>query len=325
LAIGSISEKSEKCLGSKSKNHFSILSNGERMMCRGFEIFQNDTFAKIYSKHRNRCFYEIEGNKGYIIKGPIFGNIKFRSYLYHCKDSSEFLKRTIQLCKKKGIPILEIYTHYNLDEILSSKFKNFRVEQTYSSTYILDLKLSEDAIWKNMSKVCRQNIKKANNSDIKIRDTKNMNDFDTWWEIYKLTGSRGQFVKQRYEMVKEVFESEEISKLFVAIVDDKIVAGAFILIHKIPVWWLGGSLPEFWKFMPNNLIQWEIIRWAIKERYPFYDFGGATRENEGPSEFKRKFGGEYKENHIYTIILKPFKSKIINKLIQWRYSLSKQH
>jgi lipid II:glycine glycyltransferase (peptidoglycan interpeptide bridge formation enzyme) len=77
--------------------------------------------------------------------------------------------------------------------------------------------------------------------------------------------------------------------------------------------------------MPNNLIQWEIIKWSMKEKYPFYDFGGARRENHGPSEFKRKYGGEYKENQVYSITLNPFKSKIIDKMTKWRYALSKQN
>jgi lipid II:glycine glycyltransferase (peptidoglycan interpeptide bridge formation enzyme) len=116
-------------------------------------------------------------------------------------------------------------------------------------------------------------------------------------------------------MVKEIYESREISKLFIAIIDDKIAVGLLLLIHNIPLAWIAGLISEFWKFMSNNLIHWEAIKWSMKKEYHFYDFGSARREKHGPTEFKRKFGGEYKENHVYSINLKPFKSKIIDKMI----------
>jgi len=269
--------------------------------------------------------FEIDENKCYLIKVPIFGNVKLRSYLYHHTDLDEFLKKAVQFCKDRSIPLLEIFTRYDLDKALSSNFKNYEVEKSYRGTYILDLKLGEDAIWRKISKACRRNIKKAIKNNVEIRILDNIEDFDAWWEVYVLTSDQRQFVKQRYELVREVFEAREISRLFVAIIDDKIVAGKLLLIHKTPVEWLGGSLPEFWKFRPNNLLQWEMIKWSQKKEYPFYDFGSARRENHGPSEFKRRFGGEYKESHKYSIILQPLKSKIIDKMIKWRYALSKQH
>lgn len=295
------------------------------MQWRGFEIYQNDKFAKIYSKHRNMNIHEIGGNKCYALKAPIFGNIKFRCYLYQCRNYFEFLEEAISFCQKTGILILEILTLYDLDDILKSKFNYLRVEHNYTGTYVTDLNLSESELWMNMSKVCRQNIKKANKNNVIIKETTCLKDFDTWWKIYNDTGKRGQFVKQSYDIVKEIFDTEDISRLFVAIYENKIVAGAFLLIHKIPVWWLGGSLPDYWEYMPNNLLLWEIIKWAQKENYEIFDFGGAIRDHHGPSEFKRKFGGEYKENHNYSITLKPFKLKVIDKMIKLRYKVSKKH
>jgi lipid II:glycine glycyltransferase (peptidoglycan interpeptide bridge formation enzyme) len=294
------------------------------MQWRGFEIYQNDKFAEIFSRHRNMKLQELEGNKCYTLSAPVFSSIKYRCYLYNCKDPTSFLETTFKTCKKQGIPILEIFTHYNLDELLKSNYGDLKYEDQYVGTFLIDLSLDEEALMMNMKSVNRRRIKKAVKNNITVRETQKLEDFDKWWEIYNITGERGKFVKQSYDMVKEIFQEKEISRLFVAEVDNKIISGGFLLIHKIPNWWLGGSLEEYWKLNPNNLMVWEMIKWSKAQGYPYFDMGGAGRENEGPTEFKRKFGGEYKENHDYSITLKPFKSKMIDKMIKLRYKMSKQ-
>jgi lipid II:glycine glycyltransferase (peptidoglycan interpeptide bridge formation enzyme) len=294
---------------------------------RGYEIYQNDKFAEIQAKHRNMKIIEIDGNKSYLLKAPIFSAIKLRTYLYDTDDPALFLEHAFDNCKRTGIPILEIFTHYDLGEIFKTDYSDLDVERRYTATYIVDLTLSEDELWMNMSKVSRQNIKKARKSNIEVSETRDIADFDGWWETYLETGERGKFVKQSYNMVKEVLETEEISRLFVARYEGKIVAGAFVLLDRVPSWWLGGSLPDYWKHSPNNLLLWDVIRWSAENGYKQFDFGGAAREEEkhGPSEFKRKFGGEFREGNQYIINLKPFKSKMIDKMIKLRYKVSKKH
>lgn len=297
------------------------------MSWRGFEIYQNDRFAEIYARHRNMKIIDIDGNKSYLLKAPIFSAIKLRTYLYDTDDPGKFMEHAFDKCAKMGIPILEVMTYYDLEEIFKAKYSDLKVVRTYTATYLMDLLMSEDELWMKMSKVCRQNIKKAQKNNIEIKETRDPGDFEEWWETYLETGERGKFVKQSHDMVKEILEAEDISRLFVALYEGKIVAGAFILIHKVPTWWLGGSLPDYWKYMPNNLLLWEVIKWSAENKFDHFDFGGATREDEkhGPSEFKRKFGGEYKEGNQYTINLKPFKSKLIDKMIKLRYKVSKKH
>jgi lipid II:glycine glycyltransferase (peptidoglycan interpeptide bridge formation enzyme) len=294
------------------------------MEWRGNEIYQNDTFAGIFCKHRNMVLEDIDGNKCYVLKAPIFSSIKLRCYLDVCRDPAEFLGKAVSLSQQRGIPILEIFTHYDLRDVFKSKIPDVEVADQYQGTFLIDLGLDDDALMKNMSAVNRRRIKKAVKNEIVIEETRDLNDFDAWWEVYNITGERGKFVKQSYDMVKEIFGSKDISALFVAKKDNKVIAGGFLLIHGIPNWWLGGSLEEHWKLNPTNLMVWEMIRWSKSRGFTVFDMGGAGRESEGPTEFKRKFGGEYKEIHNYTIKLKPFKSKMIDKMIRLRYKVSKQ-
>ena len=99
-------------------------------------------------------------------------------------------------------------------------------------------------------------------------------------------------------------------------------------------WYLyGGSLNEHRNLMPTYLLQWEMIKQAIKKECEFYDFRGVCATdsfhyNEGLYRFKKGFNAEFVEfidmykvynKFIYFLFekcaykLRNFKLKIMNK------------
>ena len=66
------------------------------------------------------------------------------------------------------------------------------------------------------------------------------------------------------------------------------------------VWYVyGASSNEYRNVMPNYLVQWEMIIWAIEENCSCYDFRGGYPDEDNPLhgifKFKIGFTNEYME------------------------------
>jgi lipid II:glycine glycyltransferase (peptidoglycan interpeptide bridge formation enzyme) len=58
--------------------------------------------------------------------------------------------------------------------------------------------------------------------------------------------------------------------------------------------WYGGMDRAYSKYVPNELLMWNVLKWGAENGYCQYDFGGAGRPDEeyGVRDFKAKFGGK---------------------------------
>lgn len=290
------------------------------------EIFQNDEFAKIYAKHRKYDVTEILGNTCFLIKRPPLGIVK--ANVYFCDgDANEFIDECYRISKEKHIPFIEIRT-----SIAIEVFAQFPCEQR--GTYVINLLEDIETLWSKLDKRARNQVRQAKRNDIIILSDDGK-DFLEWWYIFTKTVERKKFIAESFHLTKELFEHGRFSRLFVAKVNGKIAAGAFILLsNRGIVWQLGASNQKYLKYRPNHLLQWEIIRWAKEHGFSYYDMGGALPvrydasgklidegQGEGPSAFKKKFGGEYKELYSYNIIINKFKHKFFTTLINARFKL----
>ena len=294
------------------------------------EIFQDDEYANLFAKHRKYNITKILGNTCFLMKKPLIGIVKAKAY-YYKGDMNEFIEECYRLSKEKNIPYLEIYT-----SIEDKAFSQFPSKD--SGTYIINLHESIETIWKKLNKKARNQIRQAQKNNVKVEISDIENDFSEWWDIYSNTANRKDFILESYSFIKELFENKLISRLFVAKIDNKIISGNLILLSNTGILWkLGGSNNEYSGYRPNHLLQWEIIEWAKKQGYLYYDMGGAISprydmngvpidegKGEGPSSFKRKFGGEYRHIYKYQIITNKIKYQIIKALIIARFKLIKR-
>ena len=291
------------------------------------EIFLEDEYASMYAKHRKYILTKILNNTCFLIKRPIIGIVKANVFYYN-GNVNEFIDECYRLSKEKNIPYIEIQTSITDKAFLQFPHKN-------SGTYIINLHDDIETIWNNLNKKARNQIRQARKKNVEVVITDSEKDFLEWWDIYSKTANRKEFILESYNLTKELFEKKEISRLFVAKIGNKIVSGNLIILSNTEVIWkLGGSDREFSEFRPNHLLQWEIIEWSKKQGYSYYDMGGALPprydingvpidegSGEGPSSFKRKFGGEYKEIYKYQIITNKLRYKINTALINARFKL----
>lgn len=148
-------------------------------------------------------------------------------------------------------------------------------------------------------------------------------DLPEFHKIMLETGLRDKFVIRSldyFQKMYDVFAPENL-RLYCAYLDGKMIAGTIAILYGDKVWYLyGASSNEHRKAMPNYLLQWEMIRWAIEEKCKIYDFRGVSGdispENPlyGLYRFKKRFNGDFVEFvGEYELPVKPVIGKIINK------------
>lgn len=148
-------------------------------------------------------------------------------------------------------------------------------------------------------------------------------DLPEFHKIMLETGLRDKFVIRSldyFQKMYDVFAPENL-RLYCAYLDGKMIAGTIAILYGDKVWYLyGASSNEHRKAMPNYLLQWEMIRWAIEEKCRIYDFRGVSGDISpdnplyGLYRFKKRFNGDFVEFvGEYELPFKPFVGKIINK------------
>lgn len=148
-------------------------------------------------------------------------------------------------------------------------------------------------------------------------------DLPEFHKIMVETGLRDKFVVRSLEYFQKMYDvfAPENLRLYCAYLDGKMIAGTIAIHYGDKVWYLyGASSNEHRKAMPNYLLQWEMIKWAIEEKCRIYDFRGVSGDISednplyGLYRFKKRFNGDFVEFvGEYELPLKPFISKIINK------------
>lgn len=167
------------------------------------------------------------------------------------------------------------------------------------NTYILNLPGSEDDGWKNLGKKTRNMVRKAEKNDVIVTFSEDKDWITKYWEILEITFSKNKlkvpFPISRLSNLKDKLGSSNI--LFVgAYKENKMIAGAVIPYNKYKMVYLTGAAnPGYFKYAPNNLIQWEIIKFGIKNNISLYDMYGGGQGSIG--RFKKSFGSNYYEFH----------------------------
>lgn len=148
----------------------------------------------------------------------------------------------------------------------------------------------------------RYNIRVAikNGVEVKVCDKSALSEFVP---IMRETGSRDGFAtrpQSYFEGMLEAFGEE--ARLYMAYYQGKPVAGTIALHYGDKVWYLyGASANEYRNVMPNYLLQWEMIRWAVQTGCKIYDFRGVSGDLSesnplyGLYRFKKGFNGDFTE------------------------------
>lgn len=167
----------------------------------------------------------------------------------------------------------------------------------------------------------RYNIRVAlkNGVEVKIADK---SEARTFYEIMLETGMRDNFVTRPLSYFESMLQNlGDNARLYMAYYEGKAIAGTLAVHYGNKVWYLyGASSNAYRNVMPNYLLQFEMIKWAVDEGCDIYDFRGVSGdlspENPlyGLYKFKKGFSGDLVEFiGEYELITKPFVYKSMQK------------
>ena len=122
-------------------------------------------------------------------------------------------------------------------------------------------------------------------------------------DLMLTTGVRDGFVTRQPEYFAAMLENlGEHCRLYMAFHEGQPIAGTLAIHYGDKVWYLyGASSNEHRNLMPNYLLQWCMIQWAVEKGCRVYDFrgvsGDVSEDNPlyGLYRFKKGFGGDFTE------------------------------
>lgn len=181
--------------------------------------------------------------------------------------------------------------------------KNFEAIQP---RYVFRLNVegkTEEELLANFHQKWRYNIRLAERKGVTVRICgKEM--VPAFSDLMLTTGVRDGFVTRKPEYFAAMLDNlGEHARLYMAFdPNDTPIAGTLAIHYGDKVWYLyGASSNEHRNLMPNYLLQWRMMQWAVETNCRIYDFrgvsGDVSEDNPlyGLFRFKQGFGGDFTE------------------------------
>lgn len=161
---------------------------------------------------------------------------------------------------------------------------------------------TEEELLASFNSKTRYNIRLAKRRGVVIRqaDAEGLDDFS---ELMVETGIRDNFVTRPKRYFENLLKNlGDHARLYMAYYEDIPIAGTLAICFGDKVWYLyGASANSYRNLMPNYLLQWTMIKWALEEGCKIYDFRGVSGDLSedkplyGLYRFKRGFNGDFCE------------------------------
>ena len=212
-----------------------------------------------------------------------------------------------------------------VQEIGYKQKKNIKnIDQVIQPKYVFRLKLTgktEDELLASFNQKTRYNIRLAIKKGVTVREG-SKEDLKIFYDIMKETGSRDNFFIRPLSYFEHLYDcmSPNHVKLIIAEHEGNPIAAVMPIMYGNKVWYLyGGSSNKYRNLMPNYLLQFEMMKWGLKNNCDIYDFRGVSgfkNENDpqyGVYRFKKGFNGDFVEfvDELY-IVFNPVMNFIFN-------------
>ncbi len=242
--------------------------------------------------------------------GPLLVNNDIST---HKKILAEYEKH---ISKKKVI-----YTQFR-NSFDTSFFENSFLENGYTYedhlNIIIDLKKTEDDLWKEVHVKRRNEIRKAIKNNVDFITLPFEHSFESCYKILVEVYEKAGLPLLSHEMFRNLYKflpPEAEIKVFSSIYNNEIIGCMLCLLYKDTIYdYYAGSYQKYYSKNPNDLIPWEVFLWGKKNGFSYFNFGGAGKPNVpyGVRDYKKKFGGTTVNYGRYIKIHKPSIYQISN-------------
>jgi hypothetical protein len=285
---------------------------------KGFD--KNCRVALITDMDKNKLLLPLFFHKiGPILRigSPLRGTFTpYMGFIHLCDnvsllDEENYWDYLITYLHKMGAHWIEISTTSEREVIGScSKF----VHET-PKTIVLSTNKNEEFLWQNMQGRSRNLVRKAEKFGLKANTLKSSDtDIELFYSMlestFKKSGKHPPHSLRFYKlMASHTMNTGNLLFLSIQKGAKTISMGMFLYnlsgMHFIS----GTSTREGNKHGANNLMHWEVIKFACKHEIEYYDFGGLGIPSI--DKFKRSFGGNDVEYRRY-IWMNPFVNFLFN-------------
>ena len=180
-------------------------------------------------------------------------------------------------------------------------------------SHVIDLRLDEDALWKNVHSKHRNVIKKAEKDGVviecgraaKLAEDYHRLDIDTWDRRDGKAVSSDHWKELLEEMGNDVI-------IYVAYLDGEPQSGAVFFFNEQMCYYMFGANKTNPHIGSGNLLQWHSILDMKSRGVKAYSFVGCRiNEDEnskyhGIQRFKERFGGVLVQGYMFKMVFNPF-------------------
>ena len=233
--------------------------------------------------------------------------------IYDKETIKELVEGAKELAKKHNSYVLKIDPDVPADDekfcsMMSelnfrfNKSKNFEGVQPRFVFRKTITGMNEDEVLASFESKTRYNVRVAMRKGVTCRIGAK-EDLPAFCKVMMDTGVRDGFIPRSLEYFEKMYdEMGDALRLYLIYHEDKLLSGAVAILYGNKVWYLyGASSNEDRNLMPNYLMQWEMMKWAVENNCDIYDFRGVSGDlNKGQPlyglyRFKKGFTGEFVE------------------------------
>ena len=159
---------------------------------------------------------------------------------------------------------------------------------------VCDLTKGIDLIWEEFKPKVRQNIRKALRNGLKVTVDDSWDRMQSFINLYYRTMSRLN-AKEKYFFDRDFFyrimnRLKGCFTCFYVNYSGVDIASELVLISNEAIYYfLGGSHEKYFEKRPNELLNYEIMKWGIREGKKFFVLGGGYRPGDSLFAFKKAF------------------------------------
>ncbi len=234
------------------------------------------------------------------------------------ENEKEFLNLAISKIKQDG----------KIDFISQPKtnvvFDTFPDGAIYSpfGSYMVDLSLDEEQLFKNIHTKHKNVIKRAMKNDVTVKFGYEV--FDDAYDTISSTLSRNNMSMIEKQKLLRLYDTN--SKNFLvgcSYLEDKPQGAVIILYDNQKGYYFWGGTSEDLNLGANNLLHWEVIKKLKSLCVAYYDFVGArinTKDQRllGIQRFKSRFGATLKHGYLWKYPIKQWKYQLFMMLYKYK-------
>lgn len=188
---------------------------------------------------------------------------------------------------------------------------------------------NEEELLANLTQGTRRKVRIAMRKGVEVRPV-GQEYLDDFVRIMQITGQRDGFnVRPSTYFARMLDALGENVRLYMGFYENQPVCGAITTNYAGKCCYVYGASDNVHRdVMPNYLMQWEMIKWAIETKCTVYDFQGISGDfTEGSHmyglyQFKRGFNGQVDElAGEFSYIYQPLKKKLVDGAVELRGSL----